>query len=84
MQNWISDHLLNSTNMHEGYLTCTWNYNLYDPHSVENEKTTSMMWKENTSLILCLKSQTLTNYIEKATDWVTFITVKAAVTVDWR
>lgn len=41
-----------------------------------------MMWKENTSLILCLKSQTLTNYIEKATDWVTFITVKAAVTVD--
>lgn len=60
--------------MHEGYLSCTWNYNLYDPHSVENEKTTSMTSKENTSLILCLKSQT--NYIEKATDLVTFITVR--------
>lgn len=32
------------------------------------------MWKENTSLIPCLKSQTLTNCIEKATVWVTFIT----------
>lgn len=58
--------------MHEEYLSCTLNYNLYDLHSVKNEKTTSMMWKENTSLILCL----YINYIYKATDWMTFITVR--------